>query len=164
MICCLVLVSEQDLLIHWHTLPAPLERLGSPPSALVAFVVFFGFLVAFCGLFWFGASLFGTAMTPDCVLVRTPLSTPQGGTLNMHRYNSFFSTTMCDDLARATEARDGKKNNCEKAILWQVYRNGRVVSDQGVATFQLAPYVTNIVKIEDPTTGTLPWRFNTVAD
>ena len=45
----------------------------------------------------------------DCVLVRTPLSTPQGGTLNMHLNNSFISTTMCDDLARATEARDGKK-------------------------------------------------------
>ena len=28
----------------------------------------------------------------------------------MHMDNSFISTTMCDDLARATEAQDGKKN------------------------------------------------------
>ena len=27
----------------------------------------------------------------------------------MHLVNSFISTTMCDDLARATEAQDGKK-------------------------------------------------------
>ena len=27
----------------------------------------------------------------------------------MHLNNSFISTTMCDDLARATEAQDGKK-------------------------------------------------------
>ena len=47
--------------------------------------------------------------TSDCVLVRTPLLTPQGGTLIMHMDNSFISTTMCDDLARATEAQDGKK-------------------------------------------------------
>ena len=29
--------------------------------------------------------------------------------LAVHLFNSFISTTMCDDLARATEARDGKK-------------------------------------------------------
>ena len=28
----------------------------------------------------------------------------------MHLDNSFISTTLCDDLARATEAQDGKKN------------------------------------------------------
>ena len=28
----------------------------------------------------------------------------------MHLRNSFISTTRCDDLARATEAQDGKKN------------------------------------------------------
>ena len=29
----------------------------------------------------------------------------------MHLRNSFISTTRCDDLARATEAQDGKKNH-----------------------------------------------------
>ena len=29
----------------------------------------------------------------------------------MHLRNSFISTTRCDDLARATEAQDGKKKN-----------------------------------------------------
>ena len=33
----------------------------------------------------------------------------------MHLYNSFISTTMCDDLARATEARDGKKKGLGEA-------------------------------------------------
>ena len=107
--CCLVFVSVQDLLIHWHKLPATLERLVSPPSVFcgfccVLFVFVFGVLFGFC------VSRFGTAMTSDCVMVRTPLSTPQGGILNMHLNNSFSSTTMCDDLARATEARDGKKS------------------------------------------------------
>ena len=59
-ICCLVLVSVQDLLIHWLTLPAPLERLGSPPRLLwllLCFLVFcllfgfcFGFVLLYLGL------------------------------------------------------------------------------------------------------------------
>ena len=55
----------------------------------------------------------GPDKTSDCVMVCTPLSTPQRGTLNMHINNSFTSTTMCDDLARATEAQDGKKRTGE---------------------------------------------------
>ena len=39
----------------------------------------------------------------------------------MHLRNSFISTTRCDDLARATEAQDGKKN--------YIYVDNIVVSD-----------------------------------
>ena len=35
----------------------------------------------------------------------------------MHLRNSFISTTRCDDLARATEAQDGKKGS-DKCSSW----------------------------------------------
>ena len=49
----------------------------------------------------------------DCVMVRAPLLTPQGGTLLHALANSFISTTLCDDLARAAEAKEGKKVQCQ---------------------------------------------------
>ena len=34
----------------------------------------------------------------------------------MHLRNSFISTTRCDDLARATEAQDGKKSVAAEGV------------------------------------------------
>ena len=45
-----------------------------------------------------------------------PLLNPQRGIQWMHLRNSFISTTRCDDLARATEAQDGKKKPCGRTI------------------------------------------------
>ena len=36
--------------------------------------------------------------------------------------NSFISTTMCDDLARATEAQDGKKMIARNAVKKKAHR------------------------------------------
>ena len=93
-------VAVQDLLIHWHISCQPhWSCLGQ-----CCFRWFFvGFWVCwFCPVFW-------PDKTSDCVKVRAPLPTPREGTLDMHLDNSFISTTSCDDLARATEAQDGKK-------------------------------------------------------
>ena len=89
--------------IHWHSCGLSLRAILSVLFPL-AFVFLFWLLLCF-GLFVFS----GPDKTSDCATVRTPLSTPQGGTLKLRMDNSFISTTMCDDLARATEAQDGKK-------------------------------------------------------
>ena len=108
---CFSFVSVQDPVIHWHISCRPLQCcLVSPLAVFGGFLFVFFVCVCFCclalGLFFV---IFGPVKTSDFVLVRTPLLTPQGGTLILHMDNSFISTTMCDDLARATEARDGKK-------------------------------------------------------
>ena len=88
----------------------PIGVVWSGPSPLFCWwLLLFGAFVWFslcCFLFLFS---FGPDLTVDYVMVPTPLLTPQCGTLQLHLYNSFISTTMCDDLARATEAQDGKK-------------------------------------------------------
>ena len=100
---CFSFVSVQDLNSLAQMLPVFPCGLVSASSA--GFCVFwFGCVALFCFV-WF----VGPDKTSDCVTVRTLLSTPQGGTLKLHLDNSFISTTMCDDLARATEAQDGKK-------------------------------------------------------
>ena len=45
-------------------------------------------------------------------MVRAPLSTPTAGRSFMHCLIRSLAHTMCDDLARATEALDGKKKSC----------------------------------------------------
>ena len=87
------------------------------------------FGVLFCLLLWFCFVVclflsFRPDKTSDCVMVRTSLSTPQRGIQNMHLGNSFISTTMCDDLARATEAQDGKKQ-FTMTIFYSFYVNIR---------------------------------------
>ena len=69
---------------------------------LFALCVLFVFLFGFCFLVW--------ADKTSGWLVYAPLSNPQRGIQCMHLCNRSLSTTMCDDLARATEAQDGKKN------------------------------------------------------
>ena len=106
---CFVFVSVQDLEIQWHYLPTPLELTYQGPFCFFCCLVGFWFLCGFCFCCFLVFLWFGPNLTSDCVMVSTPLSTPQSGTLQLHILNSFISTTMCDDLARATEAQDGKK-------------------------------------------------------
>ena len=95
-------VALQDLLIHWHISCLPQW------SCRLIGADFSGVLFAF-GLDWFVLFFaYRPGKTSDCVMVRTPLLTPQRGRCFMHLANSFISTTLCDDLARAAEAKDGK--------------------------------------------------------
>ena len=78
------------------------------PFAFCFCLVLFGvwvvgvcFLLCLC---WF----FVLELAPLCSDF-APLLNPQRGIQWMHLRNSFISTTRCDDLARATEAQDGKK-------------------------------------------------------
>ena len=78
------------------------------PFAFCFWLVLFGvwvvgvcFLLCLC---WF----FVLELAPLCSDF-APLLNPQRGIQWMHLRNSFISTTRCDDLARATEAQDGKK-------------------------------------------------------
>ena len=98
---------------------------GLSPVVVVWVVVCFGwFLFLPSGLLLWFLSFDWPDMTSDCVKVRAPLLTPQGGTLKMHLDNSFISTTLCDDLARATEAQDAPKvvwlsnlsQNCQNCL------------------------------------------------
>ena len=63
------------------------------------------------GLVLFGCFLFvwfpvrgHPGVEKDCVMVRALLSTPQGGTFTHARLIRSLTHTLCDDLARATEA------------------------------------------------------------
>ena len=91
-----------------HKLPAPLVLSSQSSCCPLWFFVSVFVSVCFCCLvlvlFLF---CFGPDKTSDCVLVRTPLFDSPRRDMD----NSFISTTMCDDLARATEAQDGK-NDC----------------------------------------------------
>ena len=108
LIWCFVFVSVQDLVIQRHHQPPHWSCLVRARfSGFVVWLVLLALVFAFV-VFWFPL-WFGPDLTSDCVMVPTPLSTPQSGTLQLHLRNSFISTTMCDDLARATEAQDGKK-------------------------------------------------------
>ena len=93
---------------------------------LWVFCLFFVLCVCFCSFVSVLCFLsFGPDKTSDCVMVRTPLSIPQGGTLNMHLNNSFISTTMCDGLAKATAAQDGKKKPVARLLQQPVLRHLR---------------------------------------
>ena len=121
LVAALGLNSAQNRSKPWHATPSEentstCEQQWRPSTAqpanrvvwsgLSSLVLLFGW---FCFVvFWFSLC-FGPDLTSDCVMVPTPLSTPKSGTLQLHLRNSFISTTMCDDLARATEAQDGKK-------------------------------------------------------
>ena len=95
-----------------HLLPAPLELSGQ--GSLRGFCFFGCSVLCVCGFcfccFVCFVLCFEPYLTSDCVMVRTPLLTFQCGTWYLHLLNSFISTTMCDDLARATEVQDGKKD------------------------------------------------------
>ena len=109
---CFAVFTVQDHVIRRHTSCHPFWShlcqcfLCWVLGVWFLFVVVFWFVV-FLFLFWFCV---WTDKTSDCVMVCAPLSTPQRGIQCMHLCNSFISTTMCDDLARATEAQDGKNS------------------------------------------------------
>ena len=77
--CCVVwccsFVSVQDRVIHWHISCQPYwSCLCQCSFHWVLWVLFCCFALLLCFL------SFGPDKTSDCVMVRTPLSTPQGGT------------------------------------------------------------------------------------
>ena len=87
------------------------------PFAFCFCLVLFGvwvvgvcFLLCLC---WF----FVLELAPLCSDF-APLLNPQRGIQWMHLRNSFISTTRCDDLARATEAQDGKKSHQDNYQRW----------------------------------------------
>ena len=110
-----VFVSLQDPNSVASSAPL-LELSGQGPLPCLCccflFVLFFGVLVFFvwfllcCFLVLFS---FAPDLTLDRGMVPSPLLTSQCGTLQLHLLNSFISTTMCDDLARATGAGRKKK-------------------------------------------------------
>ena len=80
---CFVFASVQDLVIQWHHRPAPIGVVWSGLSSLFLFFGCFLFLCGFCFFLvsWF-SRCFGPDLTSDCVMVPTPLSTPNAGHSN----------------------------------------------------------------------------------
>ena len=97
------------------------------PFAFCFCLVLFGVWVVGVCFLWCLCWVFVLELAPLCSDF-APLLNPQRGIQSMHLRNSFISTTRCDDLARATEAQDGKKDKvtpracrCCCCILFTLY-------------------------------------------
>ena len=82
----------------------------------------------------------------------------------MHLRNSFISTTRCDDLARATEAQDGKKphEDLDPDILAEEQRQQALLASQPCSKKQIqstrAPSASSGAPSSKAKTGKSGWN------
>ena len=108
MVLCFSLFHERDHLIHWH-----FGCCGCLELSCQSFLRFFCLCLLCLGLVLLClvpvSSCGLTRLRTDCSMLH--FRTPKEGYSVCTCVIRSLSTTMCDDLARATEAQDGKKSS-----------------------------------------------------